>query len=121
MGVKVSLWKEKTRTVPVVWFDDTVQVTYAPGLLTGELVTQAEDYWKKMAKDETDRAPVSQLRFLLSKLIKAWDLVNDDGVPCSHDPTYLATLPTPFLMAINEAIAENERPKEKNESSFGAG
>lgn len=121
MTVEFTQFTEREETIPVKWGDAiTVQVRYAPGSLTGELMQEAEAYAKKAREDGTDTRPMPEMRYILSKTIVAWD-VTREGVPFPLDPISLSTLPTTFLNRISDAIGDNERPKEANDGSFGAG
>ena len=116
------------QTIPVKFHDVTVQVTYDPGVLTTALLAEAEGYAVKQrrlasqasTKAEADRFAQPELRYLLCRAIKAWDLTQG-GQPYPIEEEALAKLPSELLVRISNAVRENEAPKEPSEGSLGDG
>ena len=114
-------------TVPVKFHDVSIQVTYDPSVLTVELLAEAEAYAaeqqrlttqkKALERAGADTKAVPELRFLLAKAIKAWDLT-EGSQPFPITARDLCRLPTEFLNRVSTTIRSNEAPKAESAGSL---
>jgi hypothetical protein len=91
-------------------FDDVLNVTYDPTYLTPEI------------EDAIEAATTSEeMALIISKMVVAWDLLNDDGTPFELTTETIKTLPTIVLAMVVNKVAEHTQLVVKGQGKVSGG
>lgn len=101
--MRLSELTAATRTIAVSYLTYTLNVTYRPGVMTPD-----EDDRIQAAR-ETNTA-TDALIDLMSRLLAAWDVVDDDDKPLPVTPALLRSMPSGLLLAIMAAVQADMVP-----------
>lgn len=99
--VSLAEFSKNRRTIPVVYFNATIDVTYRPAAYTAEVAAQAIDQ------------PVGEF---LELLIDSWDLTDENDTPIETDADSLVKLPLRLLQECAAAIIRDVRLGEAESS-----
>lgn len=106
MPIKLSSFKNKTRTVTVKFGDDECQVTYRVNAITPAYI----DSFKEMKT--MSEVWIKQI----CDLVTHWQMLDEDGKEILPTPEFVTTLSTDFLGEVVKAIRGdiNLSPDQKN-------
>lgn len=118
--------RERTEDIKVEWGDETVTVTWRPGLLTDRYLQSLAGVYEEAQSGRISHA-MSQVRSRLAELIGSWDLTEDEGpmgpdnpmVPINADT--LADIPEGLLLRITGRIIEEAQGGEASARSSSGG
>jgi hypothetical protein len=118
--------RSRTDDIKVTWGDETVTVSWRPGMLTDRFMERlAHVYDEARSGNIADAMP--KVRGHLAELIASWDLTEEDGpvgpdnpmVPIDADS--LADIPEGLLLRItNEILEEGQGGEVSGRSGSGA-
>ncbi|MGP1664829.1 MAG: hypothetical protein ACTS5I_02715 [Rhodanobacter sp.] len=89
------------------YYDDNISITYRPSELTPD---SFEEINARIEAGDGRNASVE----MLIRVMVAWDVMEDKDVMMPITVENLSRMPGPLLLAINEAIGEDGRPKPKS-------
>lgn len=100
MPITIKKMAENTATISMNWGEDTVNVDYFPSQVTEETIA------------ELDQEGFETLNKVLARMVKSWDVLDEDGSMFPIDVEHLATLPLKFRLTLARAIIRDIRPNE---------
>lgn len=109
MPVTLKKLASNTATVQIPVGDDSLTVVYFPGRVTEQVYADLS-----LVADLTNRdvaANAGAINDVLIKLVKSWDLLDDDEQPLPLTMERLAEVPLGFRVEVIDAIFEDMRPK----------
>lgn len=112
MPISLAKIAKNTAKVTFKWGDDDVNITYIPGKVTEKVYADLLAF-QGMEKDpQTIMDGFNSLSDILIRLIKEWDVLNDDGSMYPLTPEALSELPIFFRMECVSAITGDVRPEQ---------
>lgn len=109
--VALKKMMNRTKTIPVDWDGETVDVSYFPHRVTPELLEKVSE---AAEKDNLD-----VLGVMLEPVLDWWDITEDEGEGSPRLPTDADTIrniPMSFLNRLQDAIQEAQRPPDSASS-----
>ena len=111
MPLTLSQIASNTGSVTIHVGEETVTVVYYPGRVTEKAMAQMQAF--SNMNESTLQASFAGFNEMLARLIKSWDVYEDDEktVMFPPEPDRLAELPVMFRVQIINAIVEDIRPE----------
>jgi len=103
--MKLNELKKKRKALSLDTQYGKVNIEYCPVEYTGEV--------ERILAEGKDR-PIAALVELLGRVLRQWDIEDDDGQPLPVTEEILMKLPVDLLAVITEKITEDMRPKAVN-------
>ncbi len=103
--MKLNDLKNKRKVLSLDTQYGKLNIEYCPVEYTGEV---------ERILAEGQNRPIAALVELLGRILKQWDIEDDDGQPLPVTEEMLMKLPVDILVAITEKITEDIRPNAVN-------
>ena len=109
MGIQLKKIQNLQRAVTFQFLGDDVTFTYRLGAINANLVD-----WLSTHGNEPD-----SLRQMIERLVVSWNVLDDDGTPILPTAEAIVDhgIPTPFLLAVLQALGADATPDQLREPS----
>lgn len=119
MPLKLTDLRKATRSVTFSYAGEDVIVVYKPGLLTSTL--RLRMVYGSGAYLETEKPRAREVltgwgsyHVDLAALLVSWDVLGDDGKPCTPTAELLEQFPQAFINALVEALIDDQKVDPQN-------
>lgn len=109
MPITVAKIASNTASTSFQWGEDTVNITYYPGLVTEKTFADLDSF--NAASSDEIQSSFAMLNTTLCKLMKSWDVLEEDGSMFPLEPGRMAELPILFRAQCITAITGDVRPE----------
>lgn len=118
--------RQRTDDIKVEWGDETVTVSWRPGMLTDRFMEELTRLYEEARGGRVSES-MPRVRGKLADLIAAWDLTEEEGPPGPDNPPIainadtLADIPEGLLIKITGRILEEAQGGEASGNTGGGG